>query len=519
MHAASTTHAATGLARLPWWLLGGAALAAAGVFVFGTIRRLAYPHELEWMEGALVDHCRRVATGLPLYCEPTPEHVPFLYAPLQSWLGGAALWLGLDGLFALRLLAAAATAGCAWLLAHWVRRETGHGSAAAVTAGVFLAGYGWCSWWYDLARNDTLFLLPTLGAAFVLRHGGPRRWLPAAALATLAVLAKQSALMWLPAIGVAGCCHDWRTGLRFAAAATAAIAAALGLLHVTTDGWSTFFLFEMPGYHAWQPDYLLDFWRRDMVPLLPLVALALGGFVLQWRRRDRGAALFLAAVGSGGLLTSWLSRLHLGGFDNVLMYAFLAACLLGGIAAADRGPVMRRVGPALLALQFGCLAAEAWPRRGQWLPSAAHRRAHEELAAFVAAQPGPVWIPGHGGITAAAGKGAWAHGMAMFDLAQLTIPEHEPRLSARARRAIEALGDGTLLALRARRFAAVVVDEVGTAPFLTLFAHALDGADGRRGTDDDPYVWLPGPLLREPAAIRPLVGYEVHSPRALVPRR
>jgi hypothetical protein len=31
-------------------------------------------------------------------------------------------------------------------------------------------------------------------------------------------------------------------------------------------------------------------------------------------------------------------------------------------------------------------------------------------------------------------------------------------------------------------------------------------------------VRLPGPVLSEPAAIAPLLGYEVHSPYALVPR-
>jgi hypothetical protein len=32
-------------------------------------------------------------------------------------------------------------------------------------------------------------------------------------------------------------------------------------------------------------------------------------------------------------------------------------------------------------------------------------------------------------------------------------------------------------------------------------------------------VRLPGPLLREPTALRPLLGFEAHSPYALVPSK
>ena len=72
----------TPTARALWWLLLGLSAAAFGWFVFAVSQRILYPHELEWMEGALADHAARVYEGLPLYCEPSAEHVPFLYSPL-----------------------------------------------------------------------------------------------------------------------------------------------------------------------------------------------------------------------------------------------------------------------------------------------------------------------------------------------------------------------------------------------------------------------------------------------------
>lgn len=519
--------------RSLWWLLLAAAVAAVALFASAVSQRLPYPHELEWMEGALADHAWRVAQGLPIYCEPGPEHVPFLYAPLLFWLGGLGITFGLDGITTLRLVATGASVASAMLIGHWVRTATGRIVPGLVASGLFVAGYGWLAFWYDLARNDSLFVVFVLATAWQLRHGGPRRWLWAALLATTALLAKQSAAMWLPAIGVGALCHDWRTALRFAVASAVTMGAALGLLHLGSDGWSTFYLFEMPRQHGWVGDRKLGYWTEDVVPMLPLVLLGLAGFVAQWRAGERRDALFLAAFGCGGLVTSWLSRLHVGGFDNVMMYGFAGACVLGPIAATANPRWLRLAAPLVLLAQFAWLWHATWARdpARTMLPSAAHRRAHDELAAFVATQPGPVWIPAHGHVSTRAGKGTGAHGQAIFDLMQ-GMPKLENGLfdlealidrkrldvmTPRARQALLALFDRTADALRARHFAALVVDEGGAGLFPLLFRAGLVGADGALGTDDDSYVRVPGALLTEPAALRPLLGFDVHSPYALVP--
>jgi hypothetical protein len=526
------------LERVLWSIALAAAAVALVVFACGVAQRVGYPHELEWMEGALADHAWRVANGLPIYCAPSPEHVPFLYAPLLFWLGGLGIWLGFDPIVALRLVSIAATVGTAMLVGHWVRRETARVAPGLVASGLFFAGYGWLAWWYDLARNDTLFVLLCVATSYQLRHGGARRWVWAALLATAALLAKQSALMWLPAVGVGALCVDWRTALRFGAATALAMGVAVGLLHLGTDGWSTFYLFDMPRHHGWNGDRKLGFWTEDVVPMLPLLVLGIGGFVAMCRAGAVRPALFLAAFGSGALATSWLSRLHVGGFDNVLLYGFAGACVLGPIAAAkvtaDAGGVVRVAAVVLLLAQFVWLGAKAWQRgTATWLPSTAHRQAHDELAAFVARQPGPVWVPAHGAITTRAGKATGAHGQAIFDLLQAlpklpdgmfdleALIDHSrlDHLPARMQLAITSLIDATAAALRQKRLAAIVVDEVGGHAFAVVFAAGLAGPDGQPGTGDDPYVRMPGQLLANPKALAPLLGFEVHSPYALVPRR
>lgn len=513
-----------------WTVLLLLAAGSAVAFLWLVAQRLPYPHELEWMEGAMADHAHRIASGQALYCAPTPEHVPFLYAPLLFWLAGGLQALGVPELLALRGISAACSLGIALLVGHWVRVHTGRFRPGLVASGVFVAGYGWLWWWYDLARNDSLFLLLILATAYALQHAGRGRLLVAALLATAALLAKQSAAMWLPAIGVGALCLDWRLGWRFCVLGATLCAGAIGALHWQSDGWSTFYLFDMPRHHGVEGSRKLGFWTEDVLPMLPLLLLGLGGFLAAVRRDPRGA-LFLAAVGSGGLLTSWASRLHVGGFDNVLIYAFAAACVLGPAAVQTRARWLEWLTPGLLAVQFVVLFGLAWHRHPEItaLPSPAHRAAHEQLQDFLQKVDGDVFLPGHGAVTRRAGKPASAHGQAIFDLLQvlprlpngnldLGVLVDEARLGTlppRAAAALRSFRDGVVQGLASQRFGALVLDQQLAASFEALFAFGIAGADAKFGTADDLYTRRAAPLLENGKALNPLVGFEVHSPYAL----
>lgn len=506
--------------RGPWVVLLAMAAFACCLFVSLALLRLTYPFELEWMEGAMADHSHRVATGQALYCAPTSEHVPFLYAPLLFWLGGLASKFGFAELTALRAIAGACSLGTAMLIGHWVRVATQRVSPGLTAMGLFLAGYGWLWWWYDLARNDSLFLLCVLGCAYALRHTVRWRIAKATLLAVLAVLAKQSAVMWLPAIAVGALCWEWRVGLQFCIAAGLACAATLLGLSLATDGWAWFYLFEMPRHHGIDGSRYLGFWTEDLLPMLPTLLLGLLGFLARMRQRPR-SALFLAAFGCGGLMTSWLSRLHVGGFDNVMMYGFAAACVLGPAAMRGKNRRLELLGAAFLAVQFALLFAIAWQRSPTQtaLPNDAHRTAHANLRAYVQNQRGNVFLPGHGGVTRDAGQPSSAHGQAIFDLLQalprtsngqldLGVLLDEPRLNTlppRAALALRSFRDSMYQALRDQRLAAIVLDAQLAPSFEALFAFALVDLYRRREQ----------PVIPNGPTLRPLVGFAVDSPHAL----
>jgi hypothetical protein len=281
----------------------------------------------------------------------------------------------------------------------------------------------------------------------------------------------------------------------------------------------------MPSHHGIVGEHKLAYWTRDILPMLPLFVLGIAGFIGSVKK-DTGGALYLAAFGAGGIACSWLSRMHVGGFDNVMMYGFAAACVLGPIAAA-RGPRFLQVaGPITLLLQFALLVIFAWPTRAL-LPSEDHRKAHAQLKSFVEQQDGPVWIPGHGHIAYRAGKGSGAHGQAIFDLLQILPPgpggvdlgaladtTKLTYLSDRARHALDSFRDHCSAAIRDRRFSTVILEKVGTGTFEALFAVPLLGSDTKPGTDDDPYRRQRVPM-QKPTALNPLIGFSAHSPYAL----
>ena len=509
---------------LPARLLAGLAILAMGVFAWVAWQRVGYPFELEWMEGAMVDHAARIGQGLPIYAPPGPDHVAFLYTPLFYWLT-ALLAVGLgDGFLTARLIGLLATVAAVALLGHWVRRECGRVLPGIVAIGLLFLGSGWYRWWLDLARNDSLFVLWMLATGYLLRWHGTRGAFAAAVTAILAFLSKQTAVLWLPAVGVGALLLDWRNGLRFGIAGALGLGATIGIYHLATDGWFTFFVFEMPRGHGIQGDRKLGFWNDDLVPILPAIGLALFVFVQYVRQARARVGLFLAAFASGGLLASYLSRLHIGGFDNVLLYGFVGACLLAPLAltlaTSTRGQTFVTT---LLLVQWAMLIVDVralWQARPvllydprHALPTTAHRQAHEEQLAFLQQARGDVFVLSHGHVAAMAGKPRTAHGQAIHDLLNPMIPVLEGKVGAAAtpwqQEVILAFHERFSAALRERRFAAIVLDQQVGGAFEGVFTNALQGNYRRR----------PGPLLTEPAALQPIVGMLTNSPYVLEPVR
>src|SRR5437867_12329994 len=110
------------LARVLLVLLSAAALVNLAI---AFARRLVYPYDLEWMEGAMLCHALRLVQGEPIYAEPSVRFVSFAYPPLYPVTLSLLSPLFGVGYLAARAVSVAALAGALLVAYVFVRREAG----------------------------------------------------------------------------------------------------------------------------------------------------------------------------------------------------------------------------------------------------------------------------------------------------------------------------------------------------------------------------------------------------------
>ena len=428
--------------RITRYALILAAVAYLVLYLMIALLRIRYPFELEWMEGGSVDHVRRILAGQKLYVRPTLEFVPYIYTPLYFYVSAAvAVAVGV-GFTALRLVSLVASLGCFATIFIMVRRETRDTLAGIVAAGLFAATFRIGGAWFDLARIDSLFLFLLLVGVYVLRFAGPRRsYVLAGLLVSLAFLTKQIALIMLvpliawsavrgirPRVGRDGGSEDDHRALRRSLWFTGTVVGVTGLttviLNYLHDGWYNYYVFELASHHEIVGSKYIGFWKDDLFLKLP-VAVAIAVFYLlpgaggTRKPRDFFYPVLLAGMVGG----SWISRLHLGGYENVLLPAYAAGAIgFGlGIHKASRLLLSKPVYATKVLWIVVCIIS-LWqfallrydPARQ--LPTGADREAGNRLVGMISKVEGQVLVPDHGYLARMAGKQDCAHRMAMHDV-------------------------------------------------------------------------------------------------------
>ena len=407
------------------------ALAAVPVllYLWIALHRLDYPYELDWMEGGSVGNVGRVLAGHSLYAAPSLKFVGWTYPPLY-WLASAAVAqiTGL-GFLPLRIVSFVSSLVAIAMIGKLVRDETGDRSAGVVAAGLFAATYRLSGSWFDVGRVDSMFLALTLVAlVYGRRAQGVRGGLLLGLLAFLAFFTKQTALIALAPALVWLALTRRPVGLSAILTLTALVVISTVVLDAATGGWYRYYVFSELSGQGWAAPEWLDFWRTDLFahlwPLCVLMVVAVSvviGLALRSRRAAAGRAAVtvvpfgyqLAAV-AGLVLAAWFSRLHTGGYLNVLLPAYAGCALVGGLAYAQ----LRRHGtfPALVATAAIVvqLVVLAYPVAAQ-IPTRAERAAGSELLAALHKLPGPILILRHPWYGTLAGKGSFAQGEGISD--------------------------------------------------------------------------------------------------------
>ncbi|MCU1490300.1 MAG: hypothetical protein JWM85_1705 [Acidimicrobiaceae bacterium] len=443
-------------------LVGGlGALVPIGLYLFVAVHRIGYHFELEWLEGGAVGLVDRVVHGHDLYGPPSLTSVPWPYPPLYFWVSAALAKIIGVGFLAPRLISFSASIGSLLLLARIVWEETRSWSGGLVAAGLFAAAFHASGDWYDLARVDSLFIFLTLLTLYLARRATTVRAGAVVGLfGFLAFFTKQSA-----ALGVAFALVfllTWRPKVGSSAIGVAGGLAALStvVMDAVTHGWYRYYVFqELPG-QGLVAHNASHFWTRtlwhDSHPIVIVgIGLVLAGLA---GRNHRLAMGYWCAAAAGLLATAWLSQQHVGGYLDVLMPAFAALALGGGLAwgwtlgtspTARSAPPAAKLGrsrPALRAALFAAVAASVSLQLANWwypaarqIPTSADARAGAQLLSAIRAIPGQVVVLNHPWYAEEAGKAPSGQGEAIRDIIRAGPSPARRALEANLRRQLSSV--------------------------------------------------------------------------------
>ena len=407
------------------FLLGTGALLYLLVYIAVALQRMFYPFELEWMEGGVVEHVQRILDGKAVYVPPSLDFVANLYAPLYFYVSALVALVTGNGFLPLRLVSFVASLGSLALIFLIVRRRTASPFAAFIAACLFAATFRISGAWFDIARVDSLFLFLLLAGLYAFDSPGTlMRSLAAPLLLFLSAFTKQPALIVAVALSVVALLT--RRGferLAFAVVFGVLFAGSYLLMNRLTAGWYEYYVFDLPVQHDIEGAYLLGFWTRD---ILQNVGIALGFcLVAAW-------SVFSGAPGSdtrnrviadicilGSLfVASYLSRIHSGGYNNVLMAVYAGIAIYFGIGLdAALKTVGRQSGVRLVVLGLAMaqfLLLFYWPQLQ--VPTRADREQGEKILERVSAIKGEVYWADHPWYLRMLGRPSQAQDMAIIDV-------------------------------------------------------------------------------------------------------
>ncbi|MCP4600683.1 MAG: hypothetical protein GY847_09155 [Proteobacteria bacterium] len=405
-------------------LLAGALLSIACYLIIALFR-VQYPFQLEWLEGGVVDHVRRILIGQKLYVEPSLDFVPFIYTPLYYYLSAAVSLIIGVGFTPLRGVSICASIGCFVLIFLTVRKDTKETLPGVVAAGLYAANFRTGGAWFDLARVDSLFVLFLLISVYMIKFRITfKSYLLAGILMALAFLTKQAALVAAVPLMCLCFVQNRRIAFIFVAVTALIVGASTLLLDFVHDGWYSYYVFYLPKAHAIEKRMFLDFWVKNLfwpMPIASVLALIYLATHLKGSKKKTGLSygfMFVAFVG-----TSWFSSLHSGSYDNVFLPAYAAISILFGLAThsifqfirtlrVDRQALLEICICLICMLQFALLVYNPLSQ----IPTGEDSKAGAEFVDELSLIEGDILIPRHGYLSQKIGKRNFAHEMAMSDV-------------------------------------------------------------------------------------------------------
>jgi len=473
---------ALNLEKTTRWLAIAIGIAFIALVLTLSIIRLAYPYEIEWMEGAMMDHVVRILSGKPIYTAPSIDFVAWLYPPLYYYAVAAVAKVTGIGFLSGRIVSLASTIFTALALGHITRVITKNLTLGLLTTALYFATYHTTGFYFDIVRNDAFFTMVIVAAALAAVALPKRFGVVASALILCAAfLTRQQAIFFLPPITLWYWLRERKDGVAFGMIAVGLSIAANLILNHLTDGWSNYYMFRIPS--AKQADFMI-IRMFDVFPNFALGAFSISfiaGIVLillkcsgaisvsDCLEKSRSKIHTFFASDAGLIVMMMFSALaagamslgNEGGYRNVMMpfVAFVIPALPIALVELQKlRPVFSRYIYLPVLFQFAALYFNPFSQK-MLIASPHQQRGGDEFMRNLAAMTGEVFIPYHGYITLQAGKQSHAHILAAIDVL---------RMHDTTARGLQSEFDS---AYSQQRFSAIILEESDTFQTDTTLNH------------------------------------------------
>jgi hypothetical protein len=395
------------------------------VFFWLAVQRMRYPFELEWIEGGMVDQVQRLVHGQSMYVAPSINYVPFLYPPLYFYLSALVSLIVGSGFFPLRLVSFIASLVSFVVIFLIVYAETRDKWVAMLSTGLFAAFFRVTGAWLDIARVDSLFL--ALWLLFIYFARSRQSWkssVLAGVFAGWAYLTKQTALIACLPLMVYLFWRNWKFGLSMLGVAALIVGSTTLALDLASSGWYTYYIYGLLSQQTeWLPLQFITFWKSDLAVQVPLVILFLLFFLFGRPKQDRHSLIQWLSILLGALAGTFISRVKIGGYDNVLLLLYAAIALLFGLGLSTALKTIRQLPvehkirleglvQAAVLIQLVMLVYNPFAQ----LPTSADLDAGYQLIQKLSHVKGEVYLPDHGYLPTLAGKRTYAHQAAIWDI-------------------------------------------------------------------------------------------------------
>lgn len=395
------------------------------IYLWMAFYRLQYPFDLEWIEGGMLDQVQRLVNGESIYVKPDINFVPFLYPPLYFYLSAAASMVFGDGLLPLRLVSFGASLVSFTSIFLIVRNETKNLWTAFLSVGLFAATFRVTGAWLDIARVDSLFLALWLMFIYFARSGESlRSSLLAGIFAALAILTKQTTLvLCLPVLVYLFWWNKKHALVTLAVAALIAGTTTL-ILEYTSTGWYTYYVFRLLSQQTeWRSWMFASFWKDDLLVHLPLALLFVIFFLIGKPKHNQSTLLWWASVLVGALAGTFITRVKVGGYDNVLLPTYAILSILFGLGLEEALKTLNLVNAdykdrieILIHIMCLCQLVILFYNPFAQIPTTADVNNGYNLVELISKVDGDVFIPDHGHLSILAGKQPYAHHSAIWDI-------------------------------------------------------------------------------------------------------